>query len=416
VSLASPKGTHDLLPEDLATWQWLEATARELCSQFNYQEIRTPILEHTELFARGVGETTDIVNKEMYSFEKGERQLTLRPENTAGVVRSFMQHGMSRWPKPVKLFYMGPMFRYERPQAGRQRQFHQFGVELFGLDTPQADADVILLAVRFLEKLGLQDVQLQINSLGDSGSRQAILELLRAELKTSLPTLCEDCQRRYETNALRMLDCKVPTCQAEYQGLQLAEKLATVIDASESGPHFRRLLELLDGLNIRYTRNPQLVRGLDYYTNTVFEITSNHLGSQNAVCGGGRYNGLIKTLGGADTPAIGWAMGIERLVSLIQKQAVPQLDYFIVCEDQALAFELAERIRKKGLSVEIDLSGRNENKQFQAADKAKPSNIVVVKNSGEVSLIPTNLPKGEVAGIKYRSLEAFLAAHAPLSS
>lgn len=406
--LASVKGTHDILPEDIATWQWLEATAREICRQFNYHEIRTPVLESTELFARGVGETTDIVNKEMFSFEKGDRLLSLRPENTAGVTRSFIQHGMSRWPKPVKLFYMGPMFRYERPQAGRQRQFHQFGVEQFGLDTPQADADVIVLAMRFLEAIGLKALTLQINSLGDAQARQDILTLLKTELQASLPILCEDCQRRYATNPLRLLDCKVASCQAEYTRLELSAKMAELIDKGPSGESFRQLLALLDKLEINYVRNSQLVRGLDYYTNTVFEITSEHLGAQNAVCGGGRYNNLVKTLGGQDTPAIGWAMGIERLVALVEKQRPQALDFYIVSDTSQEAQLLANAIRAFGYSVDTDLAGRSENKQRDAAQKLLSKAIVTLKASAlevKVPTIPTLHFIGE-AQVFLKQLEA----------
>lgn len=379
--LSTPKGTHDLLPQELATWQYVERIARALFQAANVKEIRTPLFEATHLFERGVGEATDIVNKEMYSFEKGDRKLTLRPENTAGVVRSYIQHGMDRWPKPVKLFYIGPMFRYERPQAGRQRQFHQVGLELFGLDTPQSDAAAILLAYDFLNRLGLQGVTLDINNVGCFECRESFRGEFRRKLTPFLSKLCSDCQTRYELNPLRMLDCKNSECKAIYAQPEVAAFLA---DDQTCGPcqsHFLALLGILVQLGVPYQQNKMLVRGLDYYTRTVFEFTSTHLGAQNAVCGGGRYNELVRTLGGPDTPAVGWAMGMERLVSLIAPVEPEGGDYYIASDDPASALLLARELQHRGISAEVDLSGKALGKQIAQANKLGARHVVILGES-----------------------------------
>lgn len=378
--LKTPKGTYDILPSDCPKWQFFERVARDCFLKNNYQEIRTPVFEHTELFVRGVGESTDIVNKEMYTFEKSERQLSLRPENTAGVVRAFIEHGMTRWPKPVKLFYLGPMFRYERPQAGRQRQFYQLGVESFGLDTPEMDVEVIQLAISILKALGLNKLSLEINSLGTSETRGTLNQLIQQLTKHKLVELCEDCQRRYQQNPLRMLDCKIPTCKQIYEDLQLAEKMSALILENDTEGHFKKVCQYLDTLKIKYTHNPKLVRGLDYYTKTVFEITSDNLGSQNAVCGGGRYNNLVKQLGGPQTHAVGWAMGVERLLSLLPDPEKQLLDYFLTSDNTDAAFSLVQLIREIGYSIEMDLSGKAVNKQFEVAKKANPKYLLQLEN------------------------------------
>ncbi len=376
--LSAPKGTHDLLPEALATWQYFENTARSIMERANFHEIRTPLFEATSLFERGVGDTTDIVNKEMYTFEKGDRQLTLRPENTAGVVRAYIQHGMDRCPKPVKLYYLGPMFRYERPQAGRQRQFHQAGVELFGLDTPQSDASVILLAWDLFTTLGIPDLALEINNVGCFDCRDDFKNQLRAILLPFKDSLCEDCQKRYETNPLRMLDCKSEKCKAIYASEAVANFLEADHTCEACQQHFNALLIILTQCNIQFHHNKMLVRGLDYYTRTVFEITSTHLGAQNAVCGGGRYNGLVKTLGGPDTPAVGWALGVERLISLIPPQHPASLDFYIASDDPGSALLLAQQIQHQGFSVEVDLSGKNLGKQLTQANKLQAGQVIIL--------------------------------------
>lgn len=379
--LASPKGTHDLLPKELATWHYVEEVAKSIFKSANFQEIRTPVFETTDLFERGVGEATDIVNKEMYTFEKGDRLLTLRPENTAGVVRAYIQHGMDRWPKPVKLYYIGPMFRYERPQAGRQRQFHQIGVELFGLDTPQSDAAVILLAMDFFKRLGLPGLTLEINNVGCFECRGNFRDKLRALTADKLEELCKDCQSRYGVNPLRMLDCKNPVCKDIYASPEIAQFLGMDHTCGACQHHFEALLEILNECQVPYHHNKMLVRGLDYYTRTVFEITSTHLGAQNAVCGGGRYNHLVKTLGGPETPAVGWALGVERLVSLIQPCDIQPLDYYIVSDTPAQALLLAREIQESAnfaASVDVDLSEKSIGKQIAQADKLKALNVIIL--------------------------------------
>ena len=363
------KGTKDILPQDADMWQVLEKNALEVFSKYGYKEIRTPIFEATELFARGVGDTTDIVNKEMYTFEKSDRSLTLRPENTAGVVRSYIENGMSRISPPVKLWYKGPMFRYERPQAGRQRQFHQVGVEMFGVKEPAADAEVILLAVNYLKSLGLNDLEVEINSLGCPQCREEYKNKIKEVLKPEFNNLCEDCQNRYEKNPLRLLDCKVESCKEIFEKPVIKAVIQSDFICEECAEHYSKLKEYLNSLNIKYVENKLLVRGLDYYNRTVFEIKSNNLGSQNAVCGGGRYDSLVRNLGGDDTPAVGWAMGMERLISLLPKTEPEKLDAFIVSNDATEAFKLAEELRCQGLKVEFDLQNKKFTKQLEKASK-----------------------------------------------
>lgn len=363
------KGTKDILPTEVNMWQFLEKKAFQVFSKYGFKEIRTPIIEYTELFARGVGDTTDIVNKEMYTFEKSERSITLRPENTAGVVRSYIENGMSRLPAPVKLWYHGPMFRYERPQAGRQRQFHQVGVEMFGVKEPTADAEVILMAVNYLKALGLNDLDVEINSLGCPKCRQEFKNKLKAVLKPYLSELCEDCQNRYEKNPLRLLDCKVESCKKIFEKPEVQEVINSDFICDECLEHYTELKLYLDKMGVHYTENKLLVRGLDYYNRTVFEIKSNNLGSQNAVCGGGRYDNLVAQLGGNDTPAVGFAMGMERLISLITAKEVKKLDGYIVSNFPVDAFVLAEELRHQGLNVEFDLTNRKFTKQLEKASK-----------------------------------------------
>ena len=378
--IQAQKGTKDILPNEVSTWQNMELLAKEVFSKANFKEIRTPIFEATELFARGVGDSTDIVNKEMYTFEKSERSLTLRPENTAGVVRAFIEHGFSRLPQPVKLWYKGPMFRYERPQAGRQRQFHQVGVEMFGSSEPAADAEVINLAVRYLNELGLNDLDIEINSLGCPECRKAYREAIKNVLEPYLSELCEDCNFRYEKNPLRILDCKVDSCKEIFENNEVQNVILGDFICPDCKEHFEKVKELLSALNIPYTVNKLLVRGLDYYNRTVFEIKSNNLGSQNAVCGGGRYDSLVETLGGQPTPAVGWAMGMERLYSLIQKQEEQRLDAFVISENSVEAFKLAEELRNAGFSVEFDYANRKFKKQLDKAAKSAKYAVILMED------------------------------------
>ena len=363
------KGTKDILPQDISSWHKLEQTALDVFGKYGYKEIRTPIFEATELFARGVGDTTDIVNKEMYTFEKSDRSLTLRPENTAGVVRSFIENGMTRLSAPVKLWYHGPMFRYERPQAGRQRQFHQVGVEMFGVKQPAADAEVIMLAVDYLKALGLNDLLVEINSLGCTACRDAYKKRIKEVLKPEFENLCDDCKNRYEKNPLRLLDCKVESCREIFEKPEIKKVIESDFICEECAEHYRELKSYLDKMGIKYAENKLLVRGLDYYNRTVFEIKSNNLGSQNAVCGGGRYDSLVKNLGGEDTPAVGWAMGMERLNSLLPPILPEKIDAYVVSNYLPEAFLLAKKLRSAGKTVEIDLANKKFMKQLEKASK-----------------------------------------------
>ncbi len=395
------KGTKDILPQEISTWQTMERNALDIFSRYGYKEIRTPILEVTELFARGVGDTTDIVNKEMYTFEKSERSLTLRPENTAGVVRSFIENGMSRLSAPVKLWYKGPMFRYERPQAGRQRQFHQVGVEMFGIKDAAADAEVIMLAVDYLKSLGLDNLEVELNSLGCPKCREEYKRKIKEVLKPEFKNLCEDCQTRYEKNPLRLLDCKVETCQKIFEKPEIQAVIKSDFLCEECSKHYSDLKSYLDKMNIKYSENKLLVRGLDYYNRTVFEIKSNNLGSQNAVCGGGRYDSLVKQLGGEDVPAVGWAMGMERLYSLIKHDDDKLLDGYIVSNSASDAFVFAKELRDKGLNIEFDLSNKKFTKQLEKASKV--SNFALILGEDEIknnTVSVKNLAKSEQITVK----------------
>ncbi len=383
------KGTKDILPQEVEQWHKLEKNALDIFTRYGYKEIRTPIFEATELFARGVGDTTDIVNKEMYTFEKSDRSITLRPENTAGVVRSFIENGMARLSAPVKLWYKGPMFRYERPQAGRQRQFHQVGVEMFGIKEAAADAEVILLAVDYLKSLGLNDLEVEINSLGCPECREEYKKKIKEVLKPEFDNLCEDCQNRYEKNPLRLLDCKVESCKEIFAKPEIQKVIQSDFICEECAQHYKEVKSYLDKLKIKYVENKLLVRGLDYYNRTVFEIKSNNLGSQNAVCGGGRYDSLVKNLGGEDTPAIGWAMGMERLNSLLPEIEPEKLDGYIVSNSPADALELAEELRGQGLKIEFDLANKKFTKQLEKASKVAKFAIILGEDelaAGKVSI------------------------------
>lgn len=390
------KGTKDILPQDIEMWHFVEENALKTFSSFGVKEIRTPIIESTDLFQRGVGETTDIVNKEMYTFEKSERSITLRPENTAGVVRSYIENGMHRLPAPVKLWYKGPMFRYERPQAGRQRQFHQVGVEMFGVSQPSADAEIILMAENFLKSIGLDDLDVEINSLGCPKCRAEFKENLKNVIRPYLNDLCEDCQSRFEKNPLRLLDCKVPSCQEIFSKPEIQKVITSDFLCDECREHYAQLKNYLDELNVKYSENKLLVRGLDYYTRTVFEIKSNNLGSQNAVCGGGRYDNLVAELGGEPTPAIGFAMGMERLISLLKEKECSKLDGYIVSNNTTEALKLAQELRLQGLNVEIDLTNKKFTKQLEKASKLANYAIILGEDEIEKNKVSVkNLKTGE---------------------
>ena len=404
--IKTQKGTRDILFPEILNWHNMEEKAKTVFESANFEEIRTPIFEATELFARGVGETTDIVNKEMYTFEKSDRSITLRPENTAGVVRSFIENGMFRQPMPVKLWYHGPMFRYERPQAGRQRQFHQVGVEMFGIKEPAADAEVISLAIQFLNSLGLNDLEVEINSLGCPKCRSEFKNVLKKAIAPVLNKLCPDCQSRYEKNPLRILDCKVEECIKELSAPEIQKVINSDFICEDCSEHFSKVKELLSALNIKYNINKQLVRGLDYYNRTVFEIKSNNLGSQNAVCGGGRYDGLVEMLGGNPTPAVGWAMGMERLNSLLPQIEAQKTDYFIVSDNQTEAFKLAQILRSKGKRVEFDYQGKKFGKQFEKAGKT--AKFAVILGEDEIKNNEVSVKNMETSEQKKYKLDEFI--------
>jgi histidyl-tRNA synthetase len=367
------RGTRDILPDEIGYWQWIESITRDILLKANYQEIRTPIFEQTALFERGIGEATDVVGKEMYTFvDRGERSVTLRPEGTAGVVRSFIENKLYGTGGVQRLWYTGPMFRYERPQAGRQRQFHQIGVEVLGSRDARADVEVIAIATNLLKTLGLKNLNLNLNSVGNSSDRQAYRQALVNYLTQYQDELDADSQDRLSRNPLRILDSKDQRTQ------EIVQDAPSILEylGDDSRAHFEQVKQLLTALEIPYSLNPRLVRGLDYYTHTAFEIISDDLGAQATVCGGGRYDGLVQELGGPETPAVGWAIGLERLVILLQQLNTITsytLDFYIVsrgnlAESQALI--LAQKLRQNGFSVELDLTGSAFGKQFKRADRS----------------------------------------------
>ncbi|MCF8130105.1 MAG: histidine--tRNA ligase [Deltaproteobacteria bacterium] len=375
------KGFRDILPDESARWQEIETIARALFSAFGYQEIKIPVLEKTDLFSRGIGQETDIVSKEMYSFAdiKG-RGLTMRPEATASVVRAYIQNRLYQNYPVQKLYVMGPMFRHERPQKGRFRQFHQIDVELFGDAGPMSDAEMIVLAMYFFESVGLRELTLHINSLGCPDCRPNFKEQLKSYLADKTSSLCPDCQKRAQLNPLRVFDCKVETCQS----IVLNAPTIRAFLCGNCREHFHGLRTYLDGLNISYVVNEQLVRGLDYYNRTTFEIQTEHLGAQNAVAGGGRYDGLVKTLGGPDHPAIGFAVGVERVVALLEatKPTEPRKpDLFIAALGEnvpLLSFQWMAALRKQGLWVELDYGGKGLKSQMKKADRLGARNVLIV--------------------------------------
>lgn len=378
-----PRGTNDFLPEDTCKWQYVENLLREICHEFGYEEIRTPIFEETELFLRGVGDTTDIVQKEMYTFEDaGGRSVTLRPENTASAVRAYVENKMAYRSQPTKLFYIGPMFRYERPQAGRFRQFHQFGVECFGAASPAADAEIITLAWEFYRRLGLQNLELNLNSVGCPECRPAYRKALQDFLRPNLDKLCDSCRERFDKNPLRILDCKNPECQQYLVGAP------TTLDAlcDDCREHFNAVKKYLDAVGIPYKINERLVRGLDYYTNTAFEILLSDIGAQSAVCGGGRYNRLVEEIGGKPTPGVGFALGMERVFNALASQGIElpagrKVDVFVAALDAEAgeeSFRLTTELRRQGLAAAQDVMGRSLKAQFKYADKFAAAYTLIV--------------------------------------
>jgi histidyl-tRNA synthetase len=372
MSFQRPKGTQDLLPGTVERWQFVEDKAREVCRRFLYREIRTPLFESTELFKRGVGETTDVVEKEMYTFmDKGDRSMTLRPEGTAGVVRAYVENKLYAEPELSKLYYIGPMFRYERPQAGRYRQFHQFGIEAFGSDAPSLDAEVIALGNQFYQEIGLKGFTLEINSVGTPASRAAFREKLLGFLQPKRDLLCKDCQSRMDRNPLRVLDCK-----ADQSHFDEAPSLLDNLD-EDSASHFEKVKAHLDAMGIAYTINPRLVRGLDYYTHTAFEFKASGIGSIDTIGGGGRYNGLVSDVGGPEQTGVGFGLGLERVLLVLGKQgaelpaAVTPDVYFVALGEAAeeRVVSLLNEARAKGIAAEKHYAGRNMKAQLKSADR-----------------------------------------------
>lgn len=410
-----PKGTKDVLPSESYKWHYVERIARETADLYCLNEIRTPTFEHTELFLRGVGDTTDIVNKEMYTFrDKGDRSITLKPEGTAGVARSFIENGLFNGAMPLKMYYITPVFRYENPQKGRLREHHQFGVEVYGGAGADTDAEVIKLAYTVLKKCGLS-VKLYINSMGCPDCRKKYNEALKGYFADKLDKLCPTCRERYNKNPLRILDCKEESCKA------LCKDAPKIIDylCDDCSAHFKKLQELLTDCGVAYEINPFIVRGLDYYTKTVFEFVTTALGSQGTVCGGGRYDNLISQLGGTPTCGVGFGMGIERLLMLMEAENViiPEREnvklYIATMGDAAYkkAFEIVSALRDKGVKAEVDHAGRGIKAQFKYADKIHAENVVTLGENELASGIAQikHMADGSLKEVKIDEISLYFA-------
>lgn len=407
------KGTKDVLPKEVHKNQYIEATALDIAEKFGYKEIRTPMFEHTELFQRGVGDTTDVVQKEMYTFDdKGGRSITLRPEGTAGAVRSYLENGLCNEALPQKVCYVGPCFRYEKPQAGRLREFHQFGVECFGTASPLADAELISLGKSIFDTLEVKDISLEINSIGCPTCRAEYHKALKEYFSSRKDELCDTCRDRLDRNPMRILDCKSPVCS------EIAKDAPVVTDylCEECDEHFKKVQEYLKAMNIEYSINPKIVRGLDYYTKTVFEFISNSIGAQGTVAGGGRYDGLVDELGGQKTPSLGFAMGLERLMMLMEAQNAPFPDasapdlFVVALGDKATlkAVEIVKDMRAEGFTALMDLNQRSVRAQMKYADKLGAKfNIVIGDNEVENGTAKLkNMNTGEETDI---ALETFVS-------
>ncbi len=398
----APKGTSDILPENSYKWQYVENEIKKLCKNFGVKEIRTPVFEHTELFSRGVGDTTDVVEKEMYTFnDKGDRSITLRPEGTAGAARSFIENGLFNNPQPTKLFYQISCYRYEKPQAGRMREFHQFGVEYFGTQNFAADAEIIELALMLFERLGINGVSLKINSIGCPHCRKEYNEKLKEYLKENYDNLCETCKGRFDRNPMRIIDCKSSICK---DIIKDAPRLVDYL-CDECSDHFSKVKASLDNMNIKYEIDPDIVRGLDYYTKTVFEITADIASSNATICGGGRYDGLVEQLGGPSTPGCGFAIGMERLFLCLEAQGIEitddnAMDIFVgnIGEESAkVAQKLVHDLRLLGISADYDKLDRSVKAQMKQANKlgCKYSLIVGDNEIAEGKIMLKNMALGE---------------------
>ena len=377
------RGFKDILPGDIKRWHFIEDTSKRILELYGFSEIRPPLLEFTEVFSRGLGTTTDIVEKEMYTFEDRDgSSITLRPEGTASIVRSYIENSMHLKSPITKLYYIGPMFRHERPQKGRYRSFNQIGAEVFGSYDPQYDAEIIIMLWQLFEQTGISaDLTIELSSLGDDKCRPAYKEEITKALQEKENELCEDCKRRLKTNPLRILDCKKETCS------NVTSNLSSILDflCNECQTHFKRVRQLLDMMGVEYVINPKIVRGLDYYNRTVFEITTTELGSQNAVAAGGRYDGLVKELGGQDTPAIGFALGIERMILLHEKLNLDEYNkktdlYIAYLDDkfESFAMKTAFELRQKGIVVEVDYNDKSLKSKLKRANKLKAKFAMII--------------------------------------
>ena len=402
--LTAPKGTKDVLPSDSYRWQYVESVLKQICKDFNFKEIRTPTFEATEVFARGVGDTTDVVTKEMYTFlDKGGRSITLRPEGTAGVARSFVENGLYAGVLPLKLFYLISCFRYEKPQAGRLREFHQFGVEMLGTTTPNSDAEAIIFGAEIFKRLNIGNITLNLNNIGCKECRKAYNEKLKAFLEEKKESLCETCQERLGKNPMRIFDCKSEVCQS------LIKDAPTIFDCvcDDCRDHFNTVTDILDTVGITYKIDKGIVRGLDYYSKTVFEFVSDNIGAQGTVLGGGRYDGLIADLGGNDAPGIGFAMGIERLLLLAEGAMEVSKDtpdvFLIPIGDAAKkqVYQLVYSLRGQGISAEYDLNARSVKAQMKYADKIGAKYTVVIGDDeiAQGSYPVKNMSNGETVNV-----------------
>ncbi|NTW35831.1 MAG: histidine--tRNA ligase [Syntrophobacteraceae bacterium] len=422
-TIQAVKGMNDILPDQIGWWHFVESTTRMVFENFGYREIRTPALEKLDLFARSIGESTDIVEKEMYTIadSKGE-WLALRPEATASIVRAFIQHNLQADPLARKFYAIGPMFRHERPQKGRYRQFHQIDAEVFGVDDPMLDAEVMYMLQTLLEKLGLNGVVLHINSLGCPECRPVFREKLQKFLEQASNGLCPDCQRRRHTNPLRTFDCKVERCQASLVDAPI------LLDSicSDCAEHFRQVKGYLEELGTPYVINSRMVRGLDYYMRTTFEIITDRLGAQKAVGGGGRYNGLVRDLGGPDVPGIGFAIGMERLILLLQQDRpipthTPPIFMAVLGEKaRQRGFLLSQAMRELGLEVEMDYEGRSLKSQMRRADKLGSRYVLILgedeARTGTVAIKPLRDPDGQQLTLSHDQAAAYLRAALELTS
>lgn len=396
------KGTEDVLPKDSYRWQFVEDVMRKESAAYGFKEIRTPVFEHTELFARGVGQTTDVVQKEMYTFDtKGGESVTLRPEGTAGAARAVLEHGLVNDSLPIKASYFVSCYRYEKPQAGRLREFHQFGLECYGTQSPVADAELICAAQSIFDRIGIKQLRLEINSIGCPTCRAEYHKALKEYFYGYKDELCETCNSRLEKNPMRILDCKSPVCSKIAQG---APKITDYL-CDECKEHFASVQKYLDAAGVEYTVNPTIVRGLDYYTKTVFEFVTDFIGAQGTVCGGGRYDGLIEELGGKHLPSLGFAMGIERLLMLMDKQGIeiPQpstCDLYVAVMGESASlksFEIIKAVRSCGLIAETDIVGRGLRAQMKYADKigAKFSMVLGDNEIEQGKAVIKNMSNGE---------------------